>query len=574
MGLVITTGACDSPREQPDPASAADRVDAVATAFLNGFYEHRPADAAESGFPGAPLDRFGDFGPRSAADWDTRVDDWLAELNAIDVTELAGSTAAITYAFTLERLQSIVERRVCRMRLWNVSPTWTGWQSRFVSAFARQPVERDAERQQALARARDVSRFIDTEIANLRLGLELGYLAPNHNVAAVSDQVAAIAAMPVDESPYFDPARRANDEVFVDAYRAVVEQDMVPALRRFVAFLDAEYAGRDISGVAANPDGTACYDASVRYWSSLSMDAETIHATGLEQMERIRAEMLGIAREHFDTEDLPALFEELRSNPEYTFANEQAMLDYVNAAVDRAESAMADWFAVVPESELIVYASPPFEKDSGGGFYSSGANPDKLVGYYKVGTYNPTGISKAGVESTAFHESWPGHHLESTITLSNEALHDIQRYMWISGASEGWALYSERLADEIGLYSSPVSRLGMLSNEAYRAARLVVDPGMHVLGWSREQAIAYMLENTAEGYDSVAGEVDRYAAVPGQATAYLLGSLEIQRLREHARRELEADFDIKTFHSKLLANGPVSLPMLGVEIERWIEKSQ
>lgn len=569
MVVAVAITACGKSAEQ----TAAERVNAIATAFIDGFYAQWPEESAESGYPGAPADRFGDHSERSYAAWSAQVDGWLAELDTIDPDELGGPPAAITYAFTIERLQAIVDRRVCRMALWNVSPTWTGWQSLLVATLAVQPVDTEADREGALARAADIPRFIDTEIRNLRRGLDAGYLAPVTNVIAVSDQVASLIDMPLEESPFFDPAARSGDVDFIAAWRDLMESHVIPALERYAAFLDSEYRGREVIGVSANPDGVACYDSSVRYWSSLSMGAEDIHRMGLSEMARIQAEMLDIARNHFGTDDLKALFEEMRSNPDYAFASEEAMLDYVNAAVGRAEHAMDDWFAVVPESELIVYPAPAFEKDSGGGFYSSGSGEDKLVGYYKVGTWNPTGISIAGTESTAFHESWPGHHLESTITLSNETLHPVQRYMWISGTSEGWALYAERLADEIGLYSSELARLGMLSNEAYRAARLVVDPGLHVLGWTREEAIQYMLENTAEGYDSIAGEVDRYAAVPGQATAYLLGSLEIQRLRAHARRELGDEFDITKFHSRLLANGAVSLPMLRSEIDDWISET-
>ncbi len=163
--------------------------------------------------------------------------------------------------------------------------------------------------------------------------------------------------------------------------------------------------------------------------------------------------------------------------------------------------------------------------------------------------------------------------MQMSVALFNEDLHSILRFMYVSGTVEGWALYTERLADEMGLYSSEMSRLGMLSNEAFRAARLVVDPGMHVMGWTREQAIEYMLEHTAEGYNSVASEVDRYIAVPGQATSYLLGSLEIQRLRRTAEEKLGEQFDIKAFHDMVIANGNVSLPMLGAAVNTWIAQS-
>lgn len=303
------------------------------------------------------------------------------------------------------------------------------------------------------------------------------------------------------------------------------------------------------------------------------MAPDEIHRTGLSQMARIQSEMLEIAKTSFGTDDVKALLSELRSNPEYTFASEQEMVDYITEAVGRGKAAVGDWFGYVPEAELRIVQSPAYEKNSGGGFYSVGLADGSRPGIYTIGTYNPTAISKAGPESTAFHESYPGHHLQMTVALRNESAHPIFRYMTVSGTVEGWALYTERLADEMGLYSSDLARLGMLSNEAYRAARLVIDPGMHVMGWTRDQAMQYMLDHTTESRGSVELQVNRYSAVPGQATSYLIGSLEIQRLRRRAEEALGDDFDIREFHDRVLAAGGVTLPMLSATIEAWISRA-
>ena len=178
------------------------------------------------------------------------------------------------------------------------------------------------------------------------------------------------------------------------------------------------------------------------------------------------------------------------------------------------------------------------------------------------------------MESLTFHEGYPGHHMQVSIALLNESLHPILRYMYVSGFAEGWGLYSESLANEMGLYSSPVTQMGRLSDEAWRAARLVVDPGIHVMGWSRQRAMDYMLEHTANSPDGIASEVDRYAAVPGQATSYLVGSLEIQRLRDAAEKTMGDDFDILEFHDRVLVNGSVTLPIVKATIESWIDESR
>lgn len=565
LALMLVAACTRAPETSP-----ADRVNEIASEYVHGYFTQFPEEVYEVGYGEAPMDRFGDHSEAAIAAWDARVDAWLAALDSIDVTTLSGTADAITYAFAREQLQTQADRRVCQTDLWNVSPTWTGWQYMFASTLAIQPIATAAERQAAVDRIIDAARYVETDISNLRRGLDLGYAAPQSGVTAVVEQITALIETPADESPLFSPATRSDDAAFIDLYRQAYDSTMKPALVAYRDFLANEYHAREGIGVSNNPNGSDCYAASVRYWSSLSMSAADIHRTGLAQMARIQSEMLQIAKESFDTDDVKGLLAELRSNPDYTFGSEQELLDYVNAAVQRGKDAVPKWFGKVPDAELVVIPSPAYEKDSGGGFYSAGAADGSRPGTYQVGTYNPQGISKAGPESTAFHESYPGHHLQVSLALENQSLHPILRYIGVSGSVEGWALYTERLADEMGIYSSDIARLGMLSNEAYRAARLVVDPGLHVMGWSRDDAIQYMLDHTAEGIDSVTAEVDRYAAVPGQATSYLLGSLEIQRLRQKAENALGDDFDIREFHDRVLANGGITLPMLGAEIDAWI----
>jgi len=568
LATTIAVAACS----QDSEVNSADQVNLVANEFVDGFYSQYPEEAQESGFPDAPADRFSDQSTSGLMAWDTNVDNWIAQLDAIDVSTLNGTPGAITWMFARDRLQAVVDRRVCRTHLWNVSPTWTGWQVLVASTLALQPVATAEEKQQALRRAIDIERFIDTEISNLRRGVEEGYVAPNTNVASVVGQISSLIDTPVEDSPFFSPAARADDDEFIAAYRGVMEKNVLPAMKRYHGYLAEEYEGRDKVGVRNNPDGEACYRASVRSWSSLFIDPEDIHRTGLAQMSRIRSEMLAVAKESFGTDDLDGLLAELKTNPEYTFKSEADMLEHIEAAVARGKVAVHDWFGYVPDAEMIIVPYPAYEKNSGGGFYSAGAADGSRPGTYKVGTYNSTSISKAGQESTAFHEGYPGHHLQVSVALMNESLHPILRYMFISGSGEGWALYTETLADEMGLYSDAVTRIGMLSAEAQRAARLVIDPGIHVMGWTRQQAIDYMLENTALGVDNAIYEIDRYAAVPGQATSYLLGSLEIQRLRARAERLLGDRFDIKAFHDRVLENGTVTLPMLATSIDAWVEE--
>jgi uncharacterized protein (DUF885 family) len=290
-------------------------------------------------------------------------------------------------------------------------------------------------------------------------------------------------------------------------------------------------------------------------------------------MAEIRAEMREIAQNMLGSDDVDEALRRMRSDRAYQFSSREEMLDVAEGAVARAEAAIPQWFGIVPGATVRVEPVPSFSEPSApGGFYNPPAEDGSRPGVYYINLYEADTKPRAGLEATAFHETYPGHHLQGAIALEREGLHPLQRYMYLSGFGEGWGLYSERLADEMGLYSGDVDRLGLLSNEALRAARLVVDAGMHALGWTRQQAIDYMLENTAESESSVTAEVDRYIAVPGQATSYMLGNLEIRRLREQARAALGDRFDIRAFHDRILEDGAVPLVMLREKIERWIEQ--
>lgn len=554
-----------------DTASPATEAKAIAQEFVDGYYHQFPEEAYEVGYPDTPMDQLGDRGQFTMDAWRAREDGWLTRLRAMDARSLEGTDGAIPYAFTLDRLEASEGRRVCRTELWNVSPTWTGWQSMLGSTFSQQPVATPEERATALVRLREVPGYLEVDVENLRAGVAEGYLAAQSNVEAVVRQVDALLAAPPEDSPFYEPATRAADSAFAADVRTIVTVGINPAMARYRAFLVDEYQGRADVGVSANPDGAACYAASVRFHTSLTVDAQTIHETGLREMERIQGEMLEIARQSFGTDDVKGLLAQLRTDPQFTFASEADVLAYAQAAVNRGAVAVHDWFGFVPDAKVLVKPFPAYQQASGGGFYAAGSLDGTRPGTYELGTYNPTGISKAGMEATAFHETWPGHHLQMSVALYGKSVHPVLRYIYVASMAEGWGLYTERLADEMGLYSADLDRLGMLSNEALRAARLVVDPGMHVLGWSREQAIQYMMDNTTESRNSAESEIDRYIAVPGQATAYLLGSLEIQRLRHDAEQRLGDRFDIKAFHDVVLGDGAVSLPMLQDAVERWVE---
>lgn len=554
------------------PSPAVVEALKVAEEYVNAYFVQFPEEAFEAGFPDAPRDRLSDRRCDARAAWEAREDAWLARLHAIDPAALEGTEAATPYAYAREWLEATVDRRVCRLDVWNVSPAW-GWLATVSRVLAEQPVSTAEERADARARVHDVARFVDTETANLREGLRQGFTAPRSSVDAVLAELNEVLAADLESSPFYSPAARDGTGALAGELARLVRVEVLPAVKRHRDFLAGEYRdrAREAVGVSVHPDGAACYAASIRFHTGLRLTPQEIHENGRRQMEKIEKEMLEIARRGFDTGDVPGLLKRLRTERQYTFGSEREILDTVHAAIDRARAALPRAFGYIPDAEVVVRPYPAYQKRTGGGFYSAGG-PDE-PGVYEIGTYAPEKLARAGLEATTFHETWPGHHLQGKVALKRAGLHPVLRYLFNSGMGEGWALYSERLADELGLYNGDIDRMGMLSNEALRAARLVVDPGMHVLGWSRQQALDYMLAHTAESEGAVAYEVDRYIAGPGQSTAYLTGALEIRRLREMARERLGDRFDLRAFHDRVLEDGTINLVMLRRKIESWVERS-
>jgi uncharacterized protein (DUF885 family) len=263
------------------------------------------------------------------------------------------------------------------------------------------------------------------------------------------------------------------------------------------------------------------------------------------------------------------LLERFRSDPSYRYRDAAHVLSLAEAALARAWDALPRAFGRMPRARAILEPIPAFQERTAAPHYLQAALDGSQPAAYRVRLYEPAQQSWTIGESTAFHEVVPGHHLQIALANENAELPDVARFLFTSGFSEGWALYAEQVADELGLYSGPADRLGMLSNRAWRAVRMVVDTGIHVMGWDRQRAIDFMLAHSALGPEQAAQEVDRYIAWPGQAPSYLLGYEEILSLRRDAEKRLGARFDLRAFHDAVLAGGGQTLPVLRTRIESW-----
>jgi uncharacterized protein (DUF885 family) len=324
-------------------------------------------------------------------------------------------------------------------------------------------------------------------------------------------------------------------------------------------------------GLLHIPDGPACYARLIKVHTSLDLSADEIHRIGLDEVARIREEMRVIGQRALGTSELAEIQERLRTDPAMFFSTRDEVEQKAALALARANSAFSRWFSEVPAAPCVVKRIEPFEeKDSTIAYYRQPAIDGSRPGTYYINTYAPETRPRYEAEVLAFHESVPGHHSQIALAQELGEVPEFRKHAGVSAYVEGWALYTERLADEMGLYSGDLDRLGMLSFDAWRASRLVVDTGLHAKGWSREQAVAYMLENTLLAKNNIVNEVDRYINWPGQALAYKLGQREIQALRADAEKKLGPKFSIQGFHQAVLGAGAVNLSILRGRIERWV----
>lgn len=552
------------------PPAAADTTK-LADDFVLATMERWPEVATFFGHPAARHDQVFDNSPAAKRAWDQRVDAFQARLRAIDRRALTSRPELVTYGFLDQAIGSEIEKRVCRAELWGVDQL-NGWQVSLPVYLQRQPIATDAQRRDALERLRHYPRFFDQEIAQLRAGLVAGYSAPRLVVDRVTAQIDALLAAEPATSPLLGAAAGSDNAAFRSAAVAVMTTEILPAVRRYRSFL-GEYAtvARTSTAVAALPDGAACYRALAHDSTSLELSADEIHQLGLTMMSGIHDEVRELGQRSFGTGDPTALLNRVRTDPAFRFKSADEIMALERAALARARAAIPRYFGRLPKQDVMIEPFAEFEAPSmPPAMYRQGSLDGTKPGSFMVNLYRPQETVRADAETIAFHEAIPGHHLQIALAFEQPAAHPIAQLFGSTAFIEGWGLYSERLANEMGLYTDDLSRLGMLSAAAWRAARLVVDTGLHAKGWTREQAVDYMRRNTAVGENVIQTEIDRYIIMPGQALAYMIGAREIQALRTKAQSTLGSRFDIRAFHDVVLGRGAVTLPILRAQVEAWI----
>jgi uncharacterized protein (DUF885 family) len=552
----------------PQIEKTASRVVVLADTYVAEFARSFPEQAMFSGMTLPHHDGLTDNSLAALGRWQALEDSWSRELAKIDSAQLFGKPEWVALGFLREAVESSRQLRVCRYELWPVNQM-SGWPFMTTQLAAIQPVGSEQARREALARWGKLPRYLSNELDNLREGLRRGYSSPKANVELFIKQVDDMLGKPVEEWPMYSPASRDGSPQFKQAWAALLSEEVRPAAERYVRFLKNEYLGKARESIAINatPNGEQCYQASFRSYTTLDRPAKETFELGRREVERNLADALAIGKKDLQADDLPALLERLKNDPENRFTSRGQLLAYAQSAVGRAKEHMSKWFARVPEAKIVVEPYPDFLERTASDSYWPAAEDGSRPAMYRITLYPYAQGTRSNAEITAFHEAYPGHHLQLALAAERPTAHPITRLVGNSGFAEGWARYAEALAEEMGLYSSNYARA---NRRLWPARGMVVDPGIHMFGWTREQTVRFVAESGRFDDETARSLVDRVAMWPGQLTAYDTGALEFFSLRKQAQEALGSRFDIREFHTIVLENGTVTLPMLREQVTHWL----
>jgi uncharacterized protein (DUF885 family) len=430
-----------------------------------------------------------------------------------------------------------------------------------------------------IARLHAIPHAFDQVTVNMSIGMEDHRLPPKYLLQKALDQVKQLANQKPEESPLAMPLKNfpaaikpAEQERIKAEMLDTISKEVLPAYLRFARFLEVSYipACRTDPGISSLSDGAKYYRFLIRRTTTTNLTADQIHQIGLDEVKRDEAEMLAIARK-LGSPDLPSFRASLKANPKLKAASGDALLDAYRSYLTPMQARLPQLFGRLPKAKFEVAAVPDFlEKTSAAAYYEQGAPDGSRPGRIRIDTYNATDRNLYDVESIAYHEGLPGHHLQISIAQELDSVPTFRKFESYTAYTEGWGLYSERLGKDVGLYQDPYSDYGRLEGDIWRAIRLVVDTGVHSQHWTREQMVQYFHDHSNVDDTNVQSEVDRYISWPSQALAYKVGQLKILELRDRAKKALGDKFDLRAFHDQVLDSGALPLDVLSDRIDAWI----
>ncbi len=431
-----------------------------------------------------------------------------------------------------------------------------------------------------LARLDDYSDWLASARSRMQEGIGQGSVLPKSLIKKVLPQLESVTRPDIENHLFFGPVKNFPNSFSEEeknkltaAYTAIITDKIIPGYQSLYDFMNTAYmtAGRESSGIQGIPDGDAYYAHQIKLYTTTDMTADAIHRLGLREVARISTEMEKIKTQVGFDGDLKAFFDYVRNRKELMpFTDPQQVIDNFNAIHEKMKPQIDKLFDKRPKTAFEVRRTEAFREASASAEYNPGSVDGTRPGIFYVPIPDVKKYNLYSDEDLFLHEAIPGHHFQISLAQENTELPKFRKTLWYSAYGEGWALYTESLGKELGLYQDPYQYFGMLGAEMHRAIRLVVDTGLHSKGWTREQAIQYSLENEAESEASITSEIERYMANPGQALSYKIGQLKIRQLRAKAEQQMAEKFDIREFHNKVLENGSVPLALLEANIDAWI----
>ncbi|MBL9018240.1 MAG: DUF885 domain-containing protein [Myxococcales bacterium] len=533
---------------------------------------------------------------------DHRYDDKLARRDVASIAKLEAERAElhaaldriypsrldardrVTHALLRERLATEMGLERCKFHEWTVDSGGGSVFGELSYLVESHTVKTAADARNLITRLGQGPELVDDTIANLRLGLAHGRVASAEKIRRAIDQLDGELEKGVDAWAMMQPAwatvsgedpwgEGTRDRAYAEL-RDVVTTKLVPAFVRYRDFLRDELkpkARTDKEGLAGLPDGESCYRATIASHVGLPLSPQELHQLGLDEIARTDAELAALGERVLGTKGLAATIAKLRDDKSLYFTSREEILATAQRALDRAKAATPKVFSSLPKTDCIMREIPEYEAPyTTIAYYRQPHYDGSKPGEYFVNTYKPETRPRFELEALTWHESIPGHHTQIALSQELGAMPAFRKLDGSTAYVEGWALYTERLADELGLYTADLDRIGKVSYDAWRASRLVVDTGLHAMGWSRAQAEEFMRTHTALTEVNISNEVDRYIGWPGQALAYKVGQLEMFKLRAEAQQKLGAKFDLKGFHATVLGAGAVTLPVLRQLVVAWI----
>ena len=451
----------------------------------------------------------------------------------------------------------------------------------FAGGTSAQPFKTEKDYTNFLERMDKYAVWIDSAMVYMKKGIDKGVVLPRALTLKLIPQFSEMATPKLEDNLFYSSIKlmpvsfpEGIKEDLTKKYTETINTKLIPRYKKMADFLTKEYlpASRKTSGIGSLTFGKDLYKIYVKQWTTTEMTPEEIHELGLKEVARLNAEMEKVKAQVGFKGSLIEFFEEVRNKkelkpfttPEQVIANFQSIHNRIKPNVNKL-------FSLQPKTKFEIRRTEAFREKTASAEYNQGTSDGSRPGIFYVPIPDVKNYNTYGDEDLFLHEAIPGHHFQISLQQENESLPAFRKFNWFGAYGEGWALYTESLGEELGLYQDPYQYFGMLGNEMHRAIRLVVDTGLHSKGWTREQAIKYSLANEAESEASIIPEIERYMAIPGQALSYKIGQLKIMELRKKAEAKMGKNFDIKKFHEKVLESGVMPLALLENKIDKWIE---